>query len=320
MKPDQFKKQDQFTRTDPITNQDHSAKTDNTTNTDHITKQNHSVETDYVTSRNYLSKINYFPKKDPELEALLKQIDVPDINPDIRRSQIAKLSEDVQDMEYFPAHSFTGQILTQMSYISGWVWIAQTGILFLLYFCGFYYDDVNIKAILLFMTPGLSLILIYEISKSFSANIWEMEAACRYNLAQIFLFRLCILCGCDFLVLTCTLIVYRMTGGTFWEFCFLLLLPFFLTVSASLFFLRRVGNRLNPGVMAVVPIIAGNITSFTVGFLSSDNVIDKSLLQSATPIVTLLALFVFLYNCMRLCTEQHYLNENRKDQNLWNFD
>ena len=306
MKKSHFRKQDPFAKTDHSTKQNH--------------KQNHIVKTDYDTSRNHLSKIDRYPKKDPELEALLKQIDVPDIDPEIRRKQIARLSVDVQDMEYLPSYSFTEQILTQMSFISGWVWIAQAGILFLLYFCGLYYNDVNFKPCLLFMAPGLSLILIYELAKSFSSNIWEMEAACRYNLAQIFLFRLCILCGCDFLVLTCTLVVYRMTGGTFWEFCFLLLLPFFMTVSASLFILRRAGNRLNPGVAAVVPIMAGNITSFTVGTLSSDNVIDKSLLQSVTPVVTLLALLIFLYNCIRLCTEQHYLNENRKDQNLWNFE
>ena len=268
----------------------------------------------------HFKKTDYSAKQDPELEALLKQIDVPDIDPNIRRNQIAKLSADVQDMEYFPPHSFTEQILTQVSFISGWVWVAQAGILFFLYFYSFYYNDVNIKPYLLFMAPGLSLILIYELAKSFSSNIWEMEAACRYNLAQIFLFRLCILCGCDFLVLTCTLIVYRMIGGTFWEFCFLLLLPFFITVSASLFIMRRVGNRLNPGTIAAVPLMAGNITSFFVGLLSSDNVIDKSLLQNVTPFVTLLALFIFLYNCIRLCTEQHYLNENRKDQNLWNFE
>lgn len=265
-------------------------------------------------------KASRFAKKDPELETLLKQIDVPDIDPEIRRNQIVKLSGDVQDMEYLPSHSFAEQILTQMSYISGWVWFAQAGILFSLYFYGFYYNNVNIKPYLLFMSPGLSLILIYELAKSFSSNIWEMEAACRYNLAQIFLFRLCILCGCDFLVLACTLVVYRMVGGTFWEFCFLLLLPFFITVSASLFILRRAGNRLNPGAIAVVPLMAGSIASFSVGFLSSDNVIDKGLLQRVTPVVTLLALFIFLYNCLRLCTEQHYLNENRKDQNLWNFE
>lgn len=283
-------------------------------NTDHFSGQGHLQRADHFT------KANLFPKKDPELETLLKQIDAPAIDPDIRRNQIAKLSRDVQDMEYFPRHSFAEQILTQMSFISGWVWIAQAGVVFLLYFCSFYFNDINIKPYLLFMAPGLSLILIYELAKSFSSNIWEMEAACRYNLAQIFLFRLCILCGCDFMVLACTLVVYRMTGGTFWEFCFLLLLPFLITVSASLFILRRVGNRLNHGTIAVVPLMTGNVTSFLVGFLSSDNVIDKSLLQNATPIVTLLALFIFLYNCMRLCTEQHYLNENRKDQNLWNFE
>ena len=283
-------------------------------NTDHFAGQDHLKETENIT------KAGRFPRKDSELETLLKQINTPDIDPDIRRNQIAKLSRDIQDMEYFPKHSFAEQILTQMSFISGWVWIAQAGVVFLLYFCSFYFNDISIKPYLLFMAPGLSLILIYELAKSFSSNIWEMEAACRYNLAQIFLFRLCILCGCDFMVLACTLVVYRMTGGTFWEFCFLLLLPFLITVSASLFILRRVGNRLNPGTIAVVPLMTGNITSFFVGFLSSDNVIDRSLLQSATPIVTLLALLLFLYNCMRLCTEQHYLNENRKDQNLWNFD
>ena len=42
--------------------------------------------------KGHFTKINCFIKKDPKLEALLK-LNVPDIDPDIRRSQIAKLSK-----------------------------------------------------------------------------------------------------------------------------------------------------------------------------------------------------------------------------------
>ena len=144
------------------------------------------------------------------MENVLRQYTIPVINPGIRRHQIAQLSADIRDMDYLPPQSFTGQLLTQLSFISGWIWLAQAAMLFLLFFCFFRADPFQVNMMMFCLASVLSLILTCEMSKSFRAGAWEMEASCRYNLAQIFLFRLCILFGVDFLVLTAALIAYHL--------------------------------------------------------------------------------------------------------------
>lgn len=248
-------------------------------------------------------------KRDRELEALLKQYTPPEINADIRRTQIAGLSRDIQDMDYFPRQSFAGQILTQMSFISGWVWFAQAGILFLLFFYVFKAHPVQVNMMMLCLAPGLSLILVYEMTKSFRINIWEMESACRYNLAQIFFFRLCILFGGDFLVLTGALIAYRMVNGLLWQFCLFALLPFFLSSAISLFALRRIGNRCNSAMTAAIPLLSGILAAWLILFIDEELSHMGITLSKSTPIFTILAFALLLYNALRLCTCIHYLNE-----------
>ena len=249
-------------------------------------------------------------EKDLELEALLKQYTVPEIHPDIRESQIARLSVDIRNMDYLPPQSHTVQILTQLSFISGWVWFAQAAVLFLIFFYVFQADPLQVNMMLLCLAPGLSLILVYEMSKSFRVNVWEMEAACRYNLAQIFFFRLCILFGGDFLVLTGALIAYRMVDGLLWQFCLYALLPFFLSSAVSLYALRRIGNRCNSAVIAAILLLSGILSARTIPFISNSLSYMGVPLSRIIPIITILALALLLYNAMRLCTRVHYLNEN----------
>lgn len=249
-------------------------------------------------------------KRDPELEDLLKQYTMPEIRPDIRKHQIAQLSADIRDMEYLPPQSFTGQILTQLSFLSGWIWIVQAGMLFLLFLCFFGADPAQVNMMMFCLASGLSLILTFEISKSFRADVWEMEAACRYNLAQIFFFRLCILSGGDFLVLTAALIIYRMTGGSLWQFCLFTLLPFFLSSAVSLYALRRIGNRCHSTAIAVIPLFSVNLTAWLIPAMEERLSGMGISLSQAMPVMTLLALAFLLYHAGRLCTRVHYLSEN----------
>jgi len=258
-------------------------------------------------------------EKDRELEVLLKQYTLPEILPDIRKSQIAQLSADIRNMDYLPRPSFAGQILTQMSFISGWVWFSQAGILFLIFYYVFQLEPLQLNMLLFNLAPGLSLILIHEISKSFRANIWEMECACRYNLAQIFFFRLCILFGGDFLVLTGALIAYRMADGLLLQFCYYVLLPFFLTSAASLYVLRRMGNRGNSAVTAAVPLLVGIFISWVMFPMDKLSFMGIFLSRSI-PAATILSFFLLLYNALKLCAKMHYMNENRKDHNVWNYE
>ncbi|MCM1217771.1 MAG: hypothetical protein NC331_04150 [Lachnospiraceae bacterium] len=259
-------------------------------------------------------------KKDPELEKLLQNDTPPEIDSDIRKKQIIQLSGDIRNMDYLPPQSFIGQILTQLSFISGWVWFVQAGILFLLFFCVFRAHPLQIDMMMLCLSPGLSLILVWEMTKSFRMNIWEMESACRYNLAQIFFFRLCILFGGDFLVLTGALIAYRMADGLLWQFCLYALLPFFLTSALSLYALRLIGNRCNVAMAATIPLLAGNAVAWAVvsvkEYLASRNIS----FPAGIPLITLLAFAALLYNALQLCTGVHHLHENRKEYNTWNFE
>lgn len=259
-------------------------------------------------------------KRDLELETLLKQYTPPEIDSDIRNFHIAQLSEDIREMDYLPQQSFIRQILTHLSFISGWIWFIQAAMLCLIFFYVFQANVLLVNMLLFSLAPGLSLILVYELSKSFRADIWEMEAACRYNLAQIFLFRLCILFGADFLVLAGALAVYRMADGALWEFCFYALLPFFLTSAASLYLLRRMGSRWSSAVMAAVTGIAGILEFGIMSFASQWMSFGIASLSKILPPITLLALVPLVYNALKLCTEVHYLDGNRKDRNLWNFE
>lgn len=259
-------------------------------------------------------------RKDLELEAILKQYTIPEIRPDIRKCQIAQLSADIRDMDYFPPQSFLGQILAQLSFISCWVWFAQAGMLLLLFLCISRADPTQVNMMMLCLASGLSLILAYEMSKSFRTNIWEMEAACRYNLAQIFFFRLCILLGGDILVLTGALIAYRMADGLLWQFCLFTLLPFFLSSALSLYVLRRIGNRCNTAAIAVIPLLSGNFVAWAIPVMENSLSDMGMTLSENVPAILLPALAALLYNAGRLCTEKHCLNENRKEHNTWNFE
>lgn len=248
-------------------------------------------------------------KENPELETLLKQYTVPEIHPDIRESQIARLSADIRNMDYLPPQSYIGQILTQMSFMSGWVWFLQAGALFLTFFHVFQADPLQVNMMMFCLASGLSLILVCEMSRSFRMNIWEMEAACRYNLAQIFLFRLCILFGGDFLVLTAALIAYRMTDGPLWQFCLFALLPFFLSSAVSLYALRRIGNHCNSALTAAIPLLTGILIVRAIPFINEILSCMSISLSRGIPAITILAFALLLYNALRLCTEVHYLNE-----------
>lgn len=259
-------------------------------------------------------------KKDSELDLLLKQHTPPKVDQKIRTLHIAQFSEDIKKMDYLPRDPFPSQILTHMSYISCWVWLSQAGILLLIYYYAFQSNRLTVSMLLYCLGPGLSLILVYELSKSFRAKTWEMESACRYNLAQIFFFRLCILFGADFLVLGGALIGYRMTDGPLWQFCLYTLLPFFLTSALSLYALRRIGSRCSSALLSAVPLTAGFLDYLLIFSLSKESFLGIPVpLDNSVPFATLLALALLLYNALRLCTEVHYLNENRKDQKLWNF-
>jgi len=260
-------------------------------------------------------------KKDLQLYALLQKNTPPQIHNRLRRSQITALTKDAMSMEYLGHQSLLTQVMTQLSYISGWVWAVQAGYLALLYLLTLKPDFFPLCDMMMLISPGLSLILLYELSKSFSYNMGEMEASCRYNLPRIFFLRLCILSGADFLILGGALIVFLKTGEMLWKFCLFTLLPFFLTCAFILHLLRKIGNRIHFIPLAVISLSSQVFYPLAESAIRTD--LDEYggfLTGRAIPAATVLALLLFLYNAAGLCRRQHYINENGKERKIWSFN
>lgn len=270
-----------------------------------------------------------------QFTGLLRLNTPPDIDTAKKKELLIQLNYAVRKMDYQNPQFFTEQVLTQVTCISPWVWIFQAGILAMLFYCGYQSQHYYMTIYLLFLAPCLTMILLWEMSRILSHNMWEMEAACRYNLPRLFFFRLCILSGTDFLVLCGALLSFRMTGGLLWQFSFCVLLPFFLTASFCLWILGRMGGCVNIAGLTAVCLILFGIWSSLISCppLSADlfpkaqadaaqmvaQKTNPGLLPGVTLWATLAALALFLLSAFRLCTKQYY-ETNRKDDSIWSLE
>lgn len=264
------------------------------------------------------------------LRQLLLQNVPPETDTAEKKEQLIQLNQAVRDMDYCNPQSFVEKILTQFSYLSPWIWLVQAGYLAILFYTACRGVREHLVGFLLFLAPCLILILLLELSKTFGHNMWELESVCRYNLARLFFFRLCILSGADFLVLGGALAAFQITGGQLWQFALCVLLPFFLCASICLWLLRHFGNRANNIGMAVACLMLFMFWTLLISSPITENLLYNvhdpeypisypiSLPQTALW-ATLIAVILFIISAFRLCTKQYY-ETNRKDQSIWNLE
>lgn len=241
------------------------------------------------------------------LKELLQKYPPPDPNAGKRQTLIAQLASDAEKMDYLTREPFLKRIRSIASSFSVWTWMAHFALL-LLFFYGFLSEDGSLfTATLLSLAPGLVLLLLYELSKTFGNNMWEMESACRYNLPQLFFLRLTLLGGMDFVILTLCLAVFRMTGGLLWEFAVYTLLPFFLLSSFCLLLIRRLGSRCHPAWLLAAVLLAEFFwVPFTEIFQRMQITLGDSVLKKCVYTATLAALLAFLGSAAALCRKKHY--------------
>ena len=270
-------------------------------------------------------------KKIQEQVRRLLQLNTPP-DPEImeKKRLLTHLNYDVRNMDYCNPQSFPEKILTQVSYLSPWSWLIQAGFLAILFFFAYRGERGRVTSFTILLAPCLILILLCELIKTFSHNMWEMESACRYNLTHLFFIRLCILSGSNFLVLCGALAAFQRTGGLLWQFALNVLLPFFLSASLCLWILRRFGNRVSRTALAGacmmlfvlwIPLLATpQISILIYDDVAATSVSDHFVwLPKAVLLATLISLAMFLINAFRLCTKQ-YFETNRKDYSTWNLE
>ncbi len=170
----------------------------------------------------------------------LQQNVPPEIDPRIRAGTIQGLAAEACQMEMLPRQSILEQLLIQANYLSPWVWLVQ-GLLAGSFFLLPAKEELwgAILPLCLFLAPEMTVLLVCQLARSFSHNMWEMEGACRYNLPRILAMRLCLVSGADFLVLVSALVLFCRMDYPLWSFALMVPLPFFLSSALCMGVLTR---------------------------------------------------------------------------------
>lgn len=246
------------------------------------------------------------------LQQLLQTNTPPEPEATKRQALIRQLSEAAMDMDYLGQESFVERVLTIISYFSVRTWIAHIALLAVFFCCTQSRHESQLLAALFSLAPGLTVILLFELSKTFGCNMWEMEAACRYNLPQLFFMRLCALSGLDFLVLSGCLAAFRVAGGMFLQFTICTLLPFFLLSSLCLLLLRYFGSRCGlAGLVSAVILLSVLWVPFSqifdqIRILWGDRALKNTVLSA-----TLAVLLLYLGSAAALCSKKYYKTPER---------
>lgn len=258
-------------------------------------------------------------KADDRFRQLLQMNTIPEPEAGKRRTLINQLTSEAVNMDYMEQESFVEKVLTLGSYFSPWVWIAQAAFPALLFICAFHEQEMVLPC-LCALAPGLTLIMLSELSKTFGNNMWEMEAVCRYNLPQIFFLRITLLSGIDLIILTATLAVFRMTGGELWQFAVYALLPFFLLSSLCLLLLWHFGSRCSRiGLCAVTIFLELLWAPFSQLFRKIELCFGETAMERLVLCSTVLSLLFFIGSAAALCTKKYYGN-TRKDDMIWSLE
>lgn len=261
---------------------------------------------------------NKLSKNSRELRTLLLTNVPPETDDTRRRLLIRQLSEEAAGMDYLGRESFLEKTLTAVSWFSPGSWLAHLALLILFFVCTFSGDESTVLAGLASLAPGLVLILLFELSKTFGCNMWEMEAACRYNLPQLFFMRLCVLNGVDFFILAGCLAVFRMSGGILLQFTVSALLPFFLLSGLCLLLLRhydRCGGL--AGLSAATIFLAVLWVPFSQIFEWIRLHWGSRMLTEIVLLATLTAFLLYLGSAAVLCSRKYY-HHTGKDVPGWN--
>lgn len=239
---------------------------------------------------------------------ILEQNPPPAPDPHKRDAFIRQLTEEALFMDYMGHQTLAEKISSQLSYMSPWFFPLQAGILIILFCFSFAHALQAVTFCLMSLTPILTGLLINEISKSFGHNMWEMEAACRYNLTKLFFLRICIISAADFIVLTAALAAFRMAGGMLWQFACCTLLPFFLVSALCLWLLQHFGNLLHQLVLLTACALAA-LAELMIALLPEQTYenLDNITLDTIFLGASLGAMALFLLCALRLCTRKYFV-------------
>lgn len=240
-----------------------------------------------------------------ELKLILEKNQPPVIRQELRLAQIRQLTDDAQQMDILSQYSLLEHIFLQATYLSRWIWLVQAALLTLVFYYSSQSSQMLVFTSMMLLAPCLTLVLLYELSKSFHNGMWEMEASCRYNLQQILAMRICFLSGTDAAILLAALLCFRMVGGSLWHFALFVLIPFFLSSAICLGILRRYANRVSQYFVTAVTlsflfVLMPHLQSYNSYLLTH----HAEMYEKIITLSTVGALLLFICCAVGLCKRQ----------------
>ncbi len=254
----------------------------------------------------------------------LQQNAPPDIDPEIRAQAIQSLTAEAVHMDMLPRQSVLEQLLTQASYLSPWMWLMQFLLAGALLFLPV---SDNMREIVLpcclLLSPEMTILLICQLARSFSHNMWEMESSCRYSLPRILAMRLCLMSGTDLLVLASVLVLFCRMDYPLWSFALMVMLPFFLSSALCMGLLGHYAHmqgglaaRLDYTLYAAAMVFHVLLTPLLNKIiLWAERLLAKGL-RKAIALATLLALFLFIAAAVKHFRKEYQHEDGRLISNF----
>lgn len=144
---------------------------------------------------------------------------------------------------HYPKLSYSGFILSQISYIRKRVWLFSAAVLLAIIgaVCLIHQDEIYVVWIISALIPFLALLTTMEISRSDIFGMSEIEIGCRFSLPQLAGARMIILGTCNFTIIAIiTVILGVYSPLSILKSALYVLTPYITVNGLSLFILNRV--------------------------------------------------------------------------------
>lgn len=147
----------------------------------------------------------------------------------------------IQDDSFY--HQTADFLMTQMGYISRWIWAGAFFIFAAAAGIGIILPE-KMLWILSALMPFLAVTGVLETVRSEIYGMAELEQACRYGLNRILFARILVIGTVHFFVFSAGIFFLELQGGLrLWQNAVYLCVPYLLTSSCSLWLMRHVHGR-----------------------------------------------------------------------------
>lgn len=190
--------------------------------------------------------------------------------------------------------SIRHMIWIQISYISKWEWILSTAFFGIIVFIS-HFSEIILFSAALAMVPFLAVVFVSESMRSITYNMEELEMASRFSLKGIMLARMGVV-GLENLILE--IMACLLLQQNFLSTVFYLIVPYLITVYASLYIVRYFSGR--EGIYACAGVSSAVSTAVTYVSIYHYDLFFQERYALLWMAAVLILFYMVIKECMRI--------------------